>query len=100
MLSWLAANHDPTKFESPDVLDVRRQPSANLAFGMGIHHCIGADLARMMFQVMLAEILARIPDYTIDASKITTYAAPSIAGIVSIPAQYKPGHRVGGERPF
>jgi cytochrome P450 len=100
LLSWLAANHDGSRFESPDVLDIGRERNPHLAFGMGIHHCIGADLARMMFQVMLGEILTRIPEYTIDASKLTTYAAPSIAGIVSIPARFPAGKRVGGNRPF
>jgi cytochrome P450 len=60
-----AANRDPRAFEKPDLLDLTRAPVRNLAFGDGIHHCIGAPLARLEGCVALDELLARVPDYEV-----------------------------------
>jgi cytochrome P450 len=59
-LSIAAANRDPEVFERPDVLDPRRR-SRNVAFGAGIHYCVGARLARLEAQVALATVLERLP---------------------------------------
>ena len=60
-----AANRDPRIFADPDVLDLARKPVRNLAFGDGVHHCIGAPLARLEARVALPALLARFPDYEI-----------------------------------
>ncbi|MFJ8820942.1 cytochrome P450 [Streptomyces sp. NPDC102467] len=59
--SYLAANRDPDVFPEPDTVDFGRGGTAHLSFGHGPHHCIGAMLARMESEVMLAELLARFP---------------------------------------
>ena len=55
------ANRDPSIVADPDKLDVRRPPSSHLAFGAGVHHCLGAQLARMELQVALRGLLTRLP---------------------------------------
>jgi len=56
-----AANRDDDRYASPDTLDIERPPAHHLAFGHGIHHCLGAALARMEAQVALGSLLHRFP---------------------------------------
>jgi cytochrome P450 len=56
-----AAGRDPKRYPDADVLDIRRPQSANLAFGHGIHHCLGAPLARMEGEIVLSRLFARFP---------------------------------------
>jgi cytochrome P450 len=56
-----SANRDPAQFPDPDRLDLGRDTSGHVAFGHGIHHCLGAPLARMEAEVALGALLARFP---------------------------------------
>jgi cytochrome P450 len=56
-----SANRDPTQFPDPDRLDLGRDTSGHVAFGHGVHHCLGAPLARMEAEVALGALLTRFP---------------------------------------
>ncbi len=60
------ANRDPQLFDDPDTLDVTRSAGAHLGFGAGVHHCLGAQLARMELQEALRGLLARLPGLRVD----------------------------------
>jgi hypothetical protein len=67
LLFWAAANRDPSAFARPDEIDLtRRWPRRHVAFGRGIHHCVGAPLARLEAQVVLGSLLERTSAIVID----------------------------------
>ena len=102
LISWLSANHDESEFPSADQVVLDRQPNRHLAFGVGPHRCIGMHLARTMFQVLMTEVLTRIPDYSIDRDATRFYQGnPELFGVVTMPARFSPGPRTGpATRPF
>jgi len=64
-----AANRDPDVFPDPDTFDVRRDASHHVAFGFGIHQCLGQILARMELQTVLPLLLQRLPNLRITANE-------------------------------
>jgi cytochrome P450 len=60
-----SANRDPARFPDPDRLDLGRDTSGHVAFGHGVHHCLGAPLARMEAEVALGALLARYPEISL-----------------------------------
>lgn len=65
LLVWAAANRDEREFEAPERFDVSRKITRHLAFGHGVHFCLGASLARMEARIAFEELLARYPDYAL-----------------------------------
>jgi cytochrome P450 len=57
-----AANRDPAQFPEPDRFDVARKPNRHIAFGQGIHYCLGAPLALAEAQVVFQTLLRRLPE--------------------------------------
>ncbi|MGE0683102.1 MAG: cytochrome P450, partial [Candidatus Binatia bacterium] len=66
LLMQSAANHDPERFTDPDSLDITRQPNPHVAFGYGIHFCLGAPLARIETAITINTILRRLPNLRLD----------------------------------
>ena len=66
LLIWGAANHDDREFSEPERFDVTRTVTRHLAFGHGIHFCLGANLARLEARIALEAWHARFPDYDLD----------------------------------
>jgi len=60
-----AANRDHGRYPRPETLDIDRSTTRHLAFGYGIHHCLGAPLARMEGHIALASLLARFPELSL-----------------------------------
>lgn len=75
-LLWAAANRDPETFENPDAVDIRRPNlSAHIAFGRGIHFCVGARLARLEVRVILEELLGRTRTFSLDPASPPRYVS-------------------------
>ncbi|GAA3037123.1 cytochrome P450 [Streptomyces olivoverticillatus] len=62
-----AANRDPAVYENPDALDIHRSARKHIAFGYGIHQCLGQNLARLELEIVFTTLFARIPDLRLDA---------------------------------
>jgi len=61
VVSLNAANHDPDKFMDPELFDIEREKSPHLAFGKGIHMCLGAPLARLEGEIAISSLLKHFP---------------------------------------
>ncbi|MGM3305906.1 cytochrome P450 [Anabaena sp. WFMT] len=68
-LGLAAANHDPAKFTQADNFDIERSPNEHLAFGPGIHFCLGAVLARMELNICFSTLLKRFPNLQFDSTR-------------------------------
>ncbi len=62
LVGLAASNHDSQEFAQPDQLDITRKENRHLAFGMGIHYCLGAPLARLEGQIAISTLLQRLPN--------------------------------------
>jgi len=86
-----SANHDEDVFERPGEVRIDRPSNPHLTFGVGVHRCQGATLARMELRVVLEEVLRRIPDYRIRHDAVVhTHTAGTIFERLSLPATFAP----------
>jgi cytochrome P450 PksS len=86
-----AANHDPEKFEEPEVFDITRTPNEHLGFGSGIHFCLGAVLARMKLTICFTTLLRRLPNLGFDPDNQAIPTKHSILifkGFDSLPVKF------------
>src|SRR5262249_34247972 len=65
-----SANRDPNRFDKPDTFDIHRWPNQHVAFGAGIHHCLGATLARLDGQEGFKALAERFPGLHPDAGAL------------------------------
>ena len=83
-----AANRDPAQFDDPDRLDIRRQPNPHLAFGYGIHFCLGAPLARLEGQIAIGAILRRMPALQLTTESLTWRVHTSMRNPEMLPVTF------------
>ena len=90
LLSYGAACRDPTLWSEPNKVDIDRRANAHLAFGAGVHRCIGESLARVVLRVGYEEFLQRIPDFKVAPGFVPAYETGSTRHMVSLPLQFTP----------
>ena len=79
-----AANHDPAQFADPERLDLTRNPNAHVAFGRGIHFCLGAPLARLEGQVAIGALVRRFPSLALAGEPVRRKQI-TLRGLQSLP---------------
>jgi cytochrome P450 len=85
VLSFPAANRDPDKFPDADRVVIDRPKNPHVAFGLGIHRCIGSNLARMEINIALQEWLARIPEFRLDPAIAVKWSGGPVRGPRRLP---------------
>ena len=95
-ISWAMANRDPAVFQDPDKIVLDRKGNRHFSFGLGVHRCIGSNVARTVFKSMLIAVLDRMPDYKCDPEGTVHYETIGvIQGMRKLPATFTPGRKVG-----
>jgi cytochrome P450 len=99
-LSWAAANLDEKVFTDAETVDLGRIPNRHLAFGTGIHRCIGANFAKVTWKVVTERVLQRIGDYVLDVGGCVPFPTVGTgAGWLATPATFPPGRPTGATLP-
>ena len=87
VLLWGSADRDERHWPHPDTLDITRQGVRHVAFGDGIHHCLGAPLARLETKIVFEELLPRIPAWTI-GEPVVRLKTPTDRGLERLPVEF------------
>ncbi len=90
LLTFPAANRDPDRFADPDEVMIDRQQNRHIAFGVGIHRCLGSNLARMELQVAVERWLDRIPDFELAPGAEVTWTGGQVRGPRTVPVVFPP----------
>ena len=85
LLLFGSANRDERVFPDPDVFDIDRKPEHLVAFGKGVHFCLGASLARMEARIALTALLQRVPNWDVDLDSAQRLRSGPIRGYASLP---------------
>jgi cytochrome P450 len=95
LMMFGAAGLDPAVFNAPDEIHFERTSNRHMAFGVGPHRCLGSHHARVMFGVMISEILKRIPDYKVAGDIVRFKDAGNVWAVRSLPIHFTPGRKSG-----
>ena len=87
-LCIVSASRDEDRYDNADVYDVFRGERNHMAFGTGIHSCLGAALARLEVRVCFEELLKRIPHYDVDVSRADRTHNPNVRGYTTLPIRF------------
>jgi cytochrome P450 len=88
LLPFPSANRDPEQFPDADKVLIDREVNRHSAFGLGIHRCLGSNLARMELRIALETWLARIPDFELADPAGVTWAAGQVRGPRTLPIRF------------
>ena len=88
LLSFPAANRDPAMFPDADKVLIDRKENRHAAFGLGIHRCIGSNLARMEMTVAIEEWMKRIPEFRLDPAGTVTWSEGTVRGPRQLPVLF------------
>jgi cytochrome P450 len=95
-ISWAMANRDPSVFDAPNEIMLDRKGNRHFSFGIGVHRCVGSNVARTVFKSMLTAVLDRMPDYVCDPEGTEHYETIGvIQGMKHLPATFTPGPKLG-----
>jgi cytochrome P450 len=85
-----AADRDPNQFSNPELLDFSRSPNPHLAFGRGIHYCLGSPLARLEGEIAINTMLQRLPNLrlAVEPSQLEWRLVPLFHGLTSLPVAW------------
>ena len=83
-----AANHDPAQFSQPDQLDLTRPESRHMAFGLGIHFCLGAPLARLEGEIAFNTLLRRLSDIQLATEEVEQAPSTVFRGLMELPISF------------
>ena len=88
------ANRDPAVFADPNDLDIARPAGAHIGFGVGAHHCLGAQLARVELAEAFRGLLGRLPGLrlAVDASELRFKEKMTITSVVELPVTWDASH--------
>jgi hypothetical protein len=89
LLSFPSANRDPDVFPQPDRVLIDRVENRHAAFGLGIHRCIGSNLARMEITVAIEEWLSRIPQFELADPSSVTWSHGPVRGPRKLPVVFR-----------
>ena len=95
LLPFPAANRDPEAFEDAGEFVIDRRRNRHVAFGLGIHRCLGSNLARMELTVALEEWMARVPDFELADPECVTWSTGQIRGPRRLPVRILNGAASG-----
>lgn len=85
MLGFPAANRDPAAFENPNEIQIDRQKNRHVAFGLGVHRCLGSNLARLELNIAMEMLLDRFPDFALVPGAEPTFSSGSVRGPRNVP---------------
>ncbi len=95
LMLYQSANRDEDVFERPDELILDRDPNPHLAFGIGPHYCLGANLARMEVKTVFQELFYRLPDIAIsDGAEVARGDSSLVIALQHLPALFTPESEV------
>lgn len=83
-----SANRDPRPFTDPDKLDITRYPNPHVAFGGGVHHCLGANLARLEGQEAINALIQRLPPVRLETEQLEYQPLLNLRALKSLPVSW------------